>query len=71
MPFLSSIAGTERKKAEGKPQQLIAKGLPTLPAKLVEKAQNLEFVEMEEFLPTPRSLRLTEQRKLTRRCRMP
>ena len=64
MPFLSSFAGAEQKKAEGKPQQLIAKGLPTLPAKLVEKAQSLEFVEMEEFLPTPRSLRLAEQRKL-------
>ena len=42
---------------------LIAKGLPTLPAKLVAKAQSLEFVEMEEFLPTPRSLRLAEQRR--------
>ena len=41
---------------------LIAKSLPTLSAKLVAKVQSLEFVEME-FLPTPRSLRLAEQRK--------
>lgn len=63
LPFLSSITGTEQKKAEAKPQRLIIKGLPTLPAKLVERAQSLEFVEMEEFLPTPRSLRLAEQAK--------
>ena len=40
---------------------LVAKGLPTLPMKLVEKVWNLEYVDMEEFLPTPRSLRLAEQ----------
>jgi len=40
---------------------LVAKGLPTLPTKLVEKVWNLEFVEMEEFLPTPRALRIAEQ----------
>jgi len=31
--------------------------------KLVEKAWNLEYVDMEEFLPAPRSLRLAEQGK--------
>ena len=41
----------------------MAKGLPTLPMKLVEKAWNLEYVDMEEFLPAPRSLRLAEQGK--------
>ena len=34
------------------------KGLPTLPMKLVEK---VEYVDMEEFLPAPRSVRLAEQ----------
>ena len=63
LPLLSSITGKEKKKAELKPQQLIIKGLPTLPVKLVERAHNLEFVEMEEFLPSPRSLRLVEQAK--------
>ena len=42
---------------------LVAKGLPTLPAKVVEKAQSLEFVEMEEFLPAPRALHLAEHEK--------
>ena len=31
--------------------------------KLAEKAWNLEFIEMEEFLPAPQSLRLAEQGK--------
>jgi hypothetical protein len=64
MLFFSSNTRTEQKKAETKLQQLIIKGLPTLPAKLVERAQraqNLEFVKMEEFLPSPRSLRQAEQ----------
>ena len=42
---------------------MIVKGLPALPAKVVEKAQDLEFVEMEDFLPAPRALRLAEQGK--------
>ena len=44
---------------------LIATGLPTIPMKTVEKAWNLEYVEMEEFLPAPRSLQLAEQVKPT------
>ena len=40
---------------------LVAKGLPTLPCKQVEKVWGLEFVDMEDFLPAPRSLRLAEQ----------
>lgn len=53
-----------KEKAEGKPlRYLVEKGLPTLPMKLVEKAWNLEFVNMEEFFPAPRSLRLAEQGK--------
>ena len=49
-------------KAVTKPARyLVAKGLPTLPMKLVEKVWNLDYVDMEEFLPTPRSLRLAEQ----------
>lgn len=63
LPLLAAGPRGEE-KAEAKPsRQLIAKGLPPLPVKLVEKVQNLEFVEMEEFLPAPQSLRLTEQGK--------
>jgi hypothetical protein len=41
---------------ETKPSRyLVAKGLPTLAMKLMEKIWNLEYVDMEEFLPTPRS----------------
>ena len=62
LPLLTSAV--DQTKGESKPAGLlIAKGLPPLPRKLVEKARSLEFVEMEEFLPTPRSLRLAEQRK--------
>ena len=57
-----SAGGSQTKKPEVKPARfLVAKGLPTLPGKLVEKAQNLEYVEMEEFLPAPRALRIAEQ----------
>ena len=42
---------------------LVAKGLPTLPMKTVEKAWGGEYVDMEEFLPVPQSLRLAEQVK--------
>ena len=53
-------------KGEPKPSRfLVAKGLPTLPMKLVDKAWNKEYVDMEEFLPTPHSLRLAEQRRTT------
>ena len=51
-----------REKGELKPSRYrVEKGLPTLPVKLVEKAWNKEYVDMEEFLPTPRSLRLADQ----------
>ena len=52
-------AGEDRAKASE--VSIVAKGLPTLPTKLVEKVWNFEFVEMEEFLPEPRSLRIVEQ----------
>ena len=63
-PGLTSLSssGTQLEKAEMKPARyLVAKGLPTLPTKLVEKVWNLEYVEMEEFLPMPRALRIVEQ----------
>ena len=51
-------------KAEVKPARyLVAKGLPTLPRKLAEMVWRLEYVDMEEFLPVPHSLRLAEQGK--------
>ena len=64
IPWLTSMSasGGQLEKAEEKPARyLVAKGLPTLPTKLVEKIWNFEFVEMEEFLPAPRSLRIAEQ----------
>jgi hypothetical protein len=57
--LLSALQTTDpREKTEGKPRYLVSKGLPTLPQKLVEKVWALEFVDMEDFLPTPRVLRL-------------
>ena len=61
IPWLTSMSasGTQPEKPEAR--YLVAKGLPTLPTKLVDKVWNLEYVEMEEFLPTPRALRIAEQ----------
>ena len=56
IPWLAGISGgsSQLEKAESKPSRyLVAKGLPTLPMKLVEKVWNLEYVDMEEFLPAP------------------
>lgn len=64
IPWLTSLSagGNQPEKMEQKPARyLVAKGLPTLPTKLVEKVWNLEYVEMDEFLPSPRSLRIAEQ----------
>ena len=64
IPLLTAVSAssTWSNKVETKPSRyLVAKGLPTLPMKLVEKIWNLEYVDMEEFLPTPRSLQLAEQ----------
>ena len=64
IPWLTSMSasGTQPEKPEAKPARyLVAKGLPTLPTKLVEKVWNLEYVEMEELLPTPCALRIAEQ----------
>ena len=65
IPFLSGLPGTSTSQdKDAKPARfLVVKGLPTLPTKLVEKAWNMEFVEMEDFLPAPRSLRPAEQGK--------
>ena len=64
LPLLTSLPqpGENQGRGEPKPSRfLVAKGLPTLPMKLVDKAWNKEYVEMEEFLPTPRALRLVDQ----------
>ena len=63
IPLLASLPGPSEAgdKAEAKPvRYLVEKGLPTLPTKLVERVWSLEYVEMEEFLPAPRSLRIAE-----------
>ena len=66
IPLLTALPGvaespemTETKSA----RYLVAKGLPTLPSKVVENAWNWEYVDMEEFLPAPRSLRIAEMGK--------
>ena len=64
LPLLMSLPASSesRESSTTKPSRyLIAKGLPTLPMRTVEKAWNREYVDMEEFLPAPRSLRLAEQ----------
>ena len=66
IPLLTSLplGGDAREKGDTKPSRyLVAKGLPTLPVKLVDRIWNLEYIDMEEFLPAPRSLRLAEQGK--------
>ena len=60
LPLLMSDLATPQPRAG---RVMVVKGLPALPAKVVEKAQALEFVEMEDFLPAPRTLRLAEQGK--------
>ena len=64
IPWLTAVSTnpSPTHTVEAKPARyLVAKGLPTLPMKVVEKIWNLEFVEMEDLLPAPRSLRLAEQ----------
>ena len=66
IPLLTSLplGGDSREKGDAKSSRyLVAKGLPTLPIKLVDRIWNLEYVDMEEFLPAPQSLRLAEQGK--------
>ena len=66
LPLLMSLptGGEPKDKTDPKPSRyLTAKGLPTLPMKTVEKVWSGEYVDMEEFLPAPRSLRLAEQGK--------
>ena len=66
IPLLTSLPlrGDVREKGGTKPSHyLVAKGLPTFPMKLVDKIWNLEYVDMEELLPAPRSLHLAEQGK--------
>ena len=64
LTFLTSLllASGTGEEAGAKPSRyLVAKGLPTLPLKVVERVWMMEYIEMEEFLPTPRSLQLVEQ----------
>ena len=61
LPWLMSISATTDKKDSSEPKAtryLVAKVLPTLTMRVVERIWNLEFVEMEDLLPAPRSLRL-------------
>ena len=64
LPLLTSLlqlADSDKKGEQKLSRFPVAKGLPTLPTKLVDRAWKKEYVDMEEFLPTSRSLRLAEQ----------
>ena len=64
IPLLTAFPGPPETgdKAEPRPlRYLVEKGLPTLPMKLLERVWNLEYVDMKEFLPAPRSLCIAEQ----------
>ena len=64
IPWLTSLSANASHGEKQEPKSaryLVAKGLPTLPTKLVDKIWNMEYAEMEELLPAPRSLRIAEQ----------
>lgn len=62
LPLLTTLPTERKEKGAPKPSRyLVAKGLPTLPVKLMKKVWNKEYVDTEEFLPTPRSLHLVDQ----------
>ena len=49
------------KKAEGKSQLfLAASGLPTVPQRLAQCIWDLDFIEMEEFLPSNKTVQALE-----------
>lgn len=50
---------------------VVARSLPTLSMRTVEKLWNFEYVDMEEFIPSPHSLCLAEQGKPTLPLRQP
>ena len=62
---MSLPTGEESKeKTDPKPSwYLTAKGLPTLPMKTIVRVWSGEYIDMEEFLPAPHSLRLVAQGK--------
>ena len=64
LPWLTSISASTDKKDSSvtkATRYLVAKRLPTLTMRVVERIWSLQFVEMEDLLPAPRSLRLAEQ----------
>ena len=64
LPWLTSISATTDKKDSSEAtasRYLVAKGLPTLTMRVVKTIWTLEFVEMEDLLPAPRSLCLAKQ----------
>ena len=68
LPLLTALSQTGEKndKGETKPTRyLLAKGLPILSSKLVERAWSSDYVDMEEFLPALRLLHVVEQEKST------
>ena len=55
------------KVSEGKPQLFLAtSGLPTVPQKLAQRIWDMDFVEMEEFLPSNRTVQASEISGLAR-----
>ena len=64
LPWLTSISASTDKMDSSvtkATRYLVATGLPTLTMRVVERIWSLEFVEMEDLLPAPRSLRLAKQ----------
>jgi len=55
------------KVSEGKPQLFLAvSGLPTVPQKLAQRIWDIDFVEMEEFFPSNRTVQAPEISGLAR-----
>ena len=64
IPLLTTLPGSfnQSEKADAKSSRyLVAMSLPMLPSKFVGKVWNRDYVDMEEFLPAPCSLRIAEQ----------
>ena len=66
-PVVINSGVPSAKTSEGRPQLfLAASGLPTVPLKLAQRIWELDFVEMEEFLPSNRTVQALEISGLAR-----
>ena len=66
-PVVDNSGVLPAKASEGRPQLfLAASGLPTVPQKLAQRIWELDFVEMEGFLPSNRTVQALEISGLAR-----